>query len=429
MTHTADLMTGLPERLHGLDALRGMALLLGVALHASMSWLAGAEYYWIVSDTERSTTLATLFYLIHLFRMPLFFLLAGYFGRMSLQRLGTRAFVDDRRKRILMPLLMFWPMVFAGIIIAVVWAAWIKGGGSLPAESPPGPTFMPDDFPLTHLWFLYVLLLCYVGALAMRAVLALVDRRQVLGPVVDRLMRGLFGPWVAPLLATPAALCLATLDGWYAWFGVPTPDQSLYPNLPAAVSFGMAFGIGWLLQRQTKLLQDLRRSWAGHALLATAAIAICWSIVGLSPALEPAAPDAYKLIYALAYATASWAMTLALIGWTLRYLSGHSPVRRYLADASYWIYLVHLPVVMLLQVVTAQLNWPWWIEYPLLLTLGLAAMLASYQLMVRYSWIGDMLSGRRRVRGESASSAASPAVGRPEHAQPGAARNMPAAMP
>lgn len=114
-----------PERLHGLDALRGFALLLGVALHASLSWLPGSEYYWIVSDTERSNALALWFYLIHLFRMPLFFLIAGYFGRMSLQRLGLRAFVSDRRKRILMPLLTFWPLVFTGIIIAVVWSAWI----------------------------------------------------------------------------------------------------------------------------------------------------------------------------------------------------------------------------------------------------------------------------------------------------------------
>lgn len=429
MTHPAGLMAPAPERLHGLDALRGMALLLGVALHASMSWLSGAEYYWIVSDTERSTALAVLFYMIHLFRMPLFFLIAGYFGRMLLERLGTRAFIRDRRQRILMPLLKFWPVVFGGIVIAVVWAAWIKGGGSLPTESPPGPKFTPDDFPLTHLWFLYVLLLCYLGALSLRAAQTLVDRGNQLTPFVDRLMRGLFGPWVSPLLAIPTALCLATLDGWYAWFGVPTPDQSLYPNLPAAVSFGLAFGIGWLLQRQPQLLQGMRRSWAGHLLLGAAAITLCWSIVGLSPALEPAAPDGSKLIYALAYATASWALILALIGLSLRYLSGHSLARRYLADASYWIYIVHLPVVMLLQVLAAQLSWAWWIEYPLLLTLGLAVMLVSYQLLVRYSWIGAMLNGRRRVRTDSASRAATRVMGRQANDPPDALSNLPAAMP
>ena len=37
------------------------------------------------------------------------------------------------------------------------------------------------------------------------------------------------------------------------------------------------------------------------------------------------------------------------IGFAVRHLAGHSPARRYLADASYWIYIVHLPIVLALQ--------------------------------------------------------------------------------
>jgi glucans biosynthesis protein C len=399
MTDHSPLALPRAERLHGLDALRGLALLLGVALHASMSYLPGAEYWWIVSDSERSTPLAMLFYVIHLFRMPLFFLIAGYIGRMSLQRLGLRAFISDRCRRIVLPLLGFWPLVFSGIVVAVVWAAWIKGGGSLPAESPPGPRFTPDDFPLTHLWFLYVLTLFYAAALLLRAIAATIDRSGRMLGWVDAGVRLLFGPWAALLLAAPAAWCLATFDGWYAWFGVPTPDQSLYPNIPAVVSFGVAFGFGWLLQRQPALLLRTCRGWLGNLLLAAVAVGICWYLTGLTPPLVPAQPDTRKLIYALAYAIAGWAMTLALIGLALRFLADHSPARRYLADASYWIYLVHLPIVMLLQVAASQLDWPWWIEYPLLLALGLAVMLSSYEWMVRYSWIGAVLNGRRRQRG------------------------------
>lgn len=385
-----------PERLHGLDALRGLALLLGVALHLSMSYLPGAEYFWIVSDGERSSGLAGMFYLIHLFRMPLFFLLAGYFGRLALQRLGLAAFARDRFRRILVPLVSAWPLVFTGIVIAVVWAAWLKGGGSLPEESPPGPTFTPDDFPLTHLWFLYVLTLCYVGMLSMRGLLAAIDRCSKLSTLVDAGMRVLLGPWAALLLALPLAASLATHEGWYAWFGIPTPDQSLYPNLPALIGFGTAFGFGWLLQRQAFLLQRIESLWPVNLLLALIGIATCVAHVGIAPLLKIAAPDDDKLIYALAYASSSWALTLALLGVASRHLADHSAARRYLADASYWIYLVHLPLVMLLQVAASQLNWPWWIEYPLALAAGLALMLLSYQWWVRDSWIGAMLNGRRQ---------------------------------
>lgn len=387
-----------PERLDGLDALRGLALLLGVALHMSMSWLPGSEYFWIVSDDQHSSVLAGLFYLIHLFRMPLFFLLAGYFGRLALQRLGVAAFARDRFSRIVVPLVSAWPLVFTGIVIAVVWAAWLKGGGQLPAESPPGPKFTPDDFPLTHLWFLYVLTLYYIAAFLPRAVMTVVDRGGRIGNLCDAGMRLLLGPWAAPLLALPLAACLAIHEGWYAWFGVPTPDQSLYPNLPALVGFGVAFVFGWLLQRQPPLLTRIAGNWPLNLALASVGIAICLALVGVDPLLVPAAPDNAKLVYALAYGSASWAMTLALLGLALRHLSGHSATRRYLADASYWVYLVHLPIVMLLQVAMSRLDWPWWIEYPLALMVGMALMLASYQGLVRYSWIGARLNGKRRQR-------------------------------
>ena len=147
------IQTEATERLHSLDSVRGFALLLGVALHASMSYLPGAQYWWFVGD-DASTVLSVGFFWVHQFRMLAFFLIAGYFGRLLLTRLGVAAFIKDRVRRVLLPLLMAWPLVFTGIVLVVIWIALIKFGGSLPKESPPGPKFTPDDFPLTHLWFL-----------------------------------------------------------------------------------------------------------------------------------------------------------------------------------------------------------------------------------------------------------------------------------
>ena len=67
--------------------------------------------------------------------------------------------------------------------------------------------------------------------------------------------------------------------------------------------------------------------------------------------LTPAERDFSTLGYAALYAFAVWAWTIAIIGFAVRRLAGHSPARRYLADASYWIYIVHLPIVMALQAV------------------------------------------------------------------------------
>ena len=71
----------------------------------------------------------------------------------------------------------------------------------------------------------------------------------------------------------------------------------------------------------------------------------------------------------------------------------------YLADASYWIYLIHLPVVMAIQVVMSRLHWPWLVEFALTLSIAMALLLASYDLLVRNTFIGARLNGRRKPRG------------------------------
>ena len=52
---------------------------------------------------------------------------------------------------------------------------------------------------------------------------------------------------------------------------------------------------------------------------------------------------------AACYALASGTATLAVTGLALRLLSDFSATRRYVADASYRHYIIHLPLVALLQ--------------------------------------------------------------------------------
>lgn len=88
-----------------------------------MSYLPASEYFQIVADTDRSSILAGGFHWIHSFRMILFFRLAGFFGRMPLQRLGSKKFLLDRGKRILMPLVNLWFPVLAAILAVITWNA------------------------------------------------------------------------------------------------------------------------------------------------------------------------------------------------------------------------------------------------------------------------------------------------------------------
>ena len=91
------------QRRTDLDALRSFAMLLGIALHASLSFLA---FPWPVHDTQRSDLLPLFLVAVHGFRMPLFFLLSGYFTMLVYRRRGLRSLLEQRSMRIFLPLVI-----------------------------------------------------------------------------------------------------------------------------------------------------------------------------------------------------------------------------------------------------------------------------------------------------------------------------------
>ena len=381
-----------PERLHALDAVRGFALLLGIVLHATLSFIPTPTRFWIIQDSHPSTTLAVLFFVIHVFRMTTFFLIAGFFAHMSFHRRGARDFIKDRLQRIAVPLLVGWPILFAAMVLVVHWAASFPNGG-LPPGARNWPPVLPR-FPLTHLWFLYVLLEFYAAVLLLRGGVVWLDRTGRFRAGVDRLIGLVMRSPLAPaILAVPIGIALILDPTWVGWFGVRTPDQSLVTNLQAVVGFGTAFGLGWLLHRQIDLIRILERRWLLNLVIAIVLIAASLALAGLPP--RPIGDAATRLAGSVCYALAIWTTTFAVIGLALRFLSGFSATRRYIADASYWLYLIHLPIVMALQVAVSRLDWPWPTKFATILLVALPVMFVSYQLLVRYSVIGVVLNGRR----------------------------------
>src|SRR6478735_3695953 len=204
------------ERLHALDAVRGFALLLGVAFHAAMSFLPGMPPgIWSMVDNSPSPFLADAGFVAHCFRMSLFFFIAGLFARLLYHKLGARGFWTNRARRILVPLVVGW-VVMAPLIFAI----WGMGMSKMLNGAPPPPMPpMPDHwFPLTHLWFLYQLLLLYVAVVAIRALIVRFDRAQKLRNLVDRaVIAAISQPIGVFVFGLPLAAALMALPFWIYW--------------------------------------------------------------------------------------------------------------------------------------------------------------------------------------------------------------------
>jgi peptidoglycan/LPS O-acetylase OafA/YrhL len=104
------------SRRSDLDALRAVAMLLGIVLHASLSFF---PFTWVVTDRRQNPALGIVFSAIHGFRMPLFFVMSGFFSAMLLRRRGRWSLVKHRFFRVFLPMLL-------GMVTIVPATFWIS---------------------------------------------------------------------------------------------------------------------------------------------------------------------------------------------------------------------------------------------------------------------------------------------------------------
>ncbi len=116
-TETPIERKGVMQRRHDLDALRAVAMLLGIVLHAALSF---APIPWTVTDTQQGEFYQVLFAAIHGFRMPFFFLISGFFTAMLWRKRGLGGLIKQRLKRILVPL-----VIGCLTIVPATWAVSI----------------------------------------------------------------------------------------------------------------------------------------------------------------------------------------------------------------------------------------------------------------------------------------------------------------
>jgi peptidoglycan/LPS O-acetylase OafA/YrhL len=384
-----------PERLHALDALRASALLLGVLLHAAMAYLP-IPTGWAVRDASTNVLFSIFVLVVHSFRLEIFFLLAGFFGRLMHGRMGDAGFVRNRIQRILLPLVLGWFVVYPGLCFAWIW-------GMNPAGQPPTLTasfivalgsvsklFAPaHDLSLGHLWFLYYLALIYAGFLALRAALTLAPRAHAAltraGDTVVRItFGGLRGLLLLVALTWPVLLLMKNP-------GVDTPDKDIIPHLAPLLLYGGCFTLGWSLHRQRHVLSGVAHAWQSH--LAIACVTSLVTVLIAESAMK--APGLARTVFQLYYAGMMWGWALASLGLFLRFRQSESSVWRYLADASYWVYLIHLPIVAAAQVALSHAPGSCWWKFAAVSALAAILSLASYQLLVRPTPIGWLLNGRR----------------------------------
>jgi peptidoglycan/LPS O-acetylase OafA/YrhL len=387
-------------RLYYLDAVRSYALLLGIAFHTALSYMP-IYIGWAVMDVSTSDVVPGFVLVSHSFRMALFFLIAGYFSHMAMHKNGIKPFIQSRLMRIGLPLLIGWfvlkPLLVSGWIMGAesmrgdvnIMNGLTAGYASL-AELPQGL------FIGTHLWFLHYLLLISASVIILRSLLCLhVPTKHRLTQFVDRIINWINrSSWMILLVALPTAAGLWFMQHW----GLDTPDKSLVPHIPLFMLYGGFFMFGWLLHRNASLIESFAQlSWNKLFLCVVSVVGSIY-LSGFEGNFGHPQYSLFKASFILSYAVMMWSLISLSIGLCKKWFFRPNRSVQYVADASYWLYLVHLPIVIWLQIAFAELPFHWAFKLISIFVITIGLSLLMYDLVVRSTFIGAILNGKRKSR-------------------------------
>jgi glucan biosynthesis protein C len=324
---------------------------------------------------------------IHTFRMPLFFVISGFFTAMLFFEKGPENMLRNRIKRIFYPfligLIILIPLYLLGVnyFNASVGLETVSVFESLKAKI----TLGWENMETVHLWFLYYLLMyCLIawGIARLAAKLPQLNNRVRIWYVV------IFKSKLAPLaFATITFLCLATgnsifIDGAF--------DLSL--NLNCLISHGYFFLFGWFLYQSREELYRFLKYDKLYVCIAVFLFFVELFLIVSFPEIEKS--SGIYLYYSF-NAIISWLLIFGFTGLSLRYLNHYSSIGRYISDASYWVYLVHLPILVFLQGMLVGLHWHGIIKFTIVSAVTLLIAFISYNYLVRGSFIGQFLGGKK----------------------------------
>jgi len=375
-------------------------MLLGILLHAAITYMQRPMdgLLWPLREQPQHVGFDLLFWWIHGWRIPLFFVMAGFFAAMLARRRGPGGFIRHRVLRILIPVTLATFILLPAMYFIWGWG-WVIESRATWHEVV--HVHFKDDALQdrfrgpAHLWFLNYLVVysfVYWAIMRLRG-----NSPQSAEPALGPTARRLFTTPLRPLIfALPTFGMLVVDPGFYFGYHHVLPESpgAWGYELAQLVYQGYFFVVGVYLFRLHREMDAFKRYAWMYLVLGT----LMFIVLARFPHLgyfkdHLGVPEIYPL--AACIALFCWFMIWGMTGLGLTVLARPRAVVRWLSDSAYWVYLVHLPIVALLLIVMR--DWPIgpWPRFVLIVVVTSVLTLVSYQWGVRHTPIGRLLNGPR----------------------------------
>lgn len=376
------------DRQHGFDAVRGLAAVAVVALHVAYPYIffPMPGLVWVVPVDEPNRLADAVFWWIEGSVMPLFFTLSGYFLARSLARQTPRGVLAGRSRRLLLPMATIG---FGVLTVDLhVWAFGLISTGRatfreyLRMKYP--PEIQANLWGPAHLWYVeYLWLLCLLVCAAVWLGQFIRNRTTAELPRTARPIfiavgfAALVGATVLVLSRSPA-IVLGFQHGWL-------PDPAKFFHSAIFLTFGILFALSGRITEWT-------RSAAPLSLLAAGGIFVAL-LPRIHETLDAGRADQFDPVLGLLLALFAMTATLGHIGAGLRWLDRPNPLLARLAAVSFWVYLVHHPVLGALQILARPLPLPPVVKFVVIFAATMGICLVTYRRLVEGRAAQRLLDG------------------------------------
>ena len=365
-------------RYHGLDALRALAMAMGIVLHAALPYFF-TDGFWPSDDHSRP--IKAIFEFIHMWRMPVFFMLSGFLSALVISRRSTVYWADHRFKRVALPLFIFWIPI--ALVLPQIFGYGFKGqftgADGIKAEI----FFNPN-----HLWFLIHLLLC-VGIVGIIRLISSATA-TIFRPSVFKTSWTMFAGFFVRVIYLPVPLAIIII---LFFMLIPTGGE-LISNLAGTSIY---FFLGYGLFSNKNLFKKMKSHWIYYVVFALLAFAAYLWLISELGAYDPKNEEDAPLwgLVLLLKATCAILFSYGFIGLSEVKFGTDSHTWRWLSDSAYWVYLVHLPIVTMITFAMFSISIPVEIKFIVSIVLTSVIGVVSYKYLVRGTVIGLLLNGKR----------------------------------